>query len=72
MMLPDLNDFIWADSWEAAQRAKSLRIISGIVDRYGGTITVIDLANNVLEIDVPNKYKVECASEVQEAIDGMR
>jgi len=47
-------------------------VISSIVQRYGGTITEIDLEHYTLSIDVPEEHKTECAMKVQEVIEAMR
>ena len=41
------------------------------MESYGGTIANIDLENYVLDIDVPEEHKVECATKVQREVDKM-
>ena len=50
---------------------KSLQLITGIVEQYGGTVHSIDWNTHTLDIEVPKEHEVECAMKAQEVIERM-
>ena len=52
-------------SEEAQEKATILFMVRGIVERYGGTVTV-DLETDTLHIDVPEDNELACACEIEE------
>jgi len=64
------EDYVWATSEEAKQRALSLYNIRSIVERHGGTLE-IDMATDTININVPENERVACAQEIEEHVGAM-
>jgi sensor histidine kinase regulating citrate/malate metabolism len=64
------ESFVWATSEKTRPRALSLYLIHSIVERHGGTID-IDLATDMISIDVPKKEEVPCALEIEEQVGNL-
>jgi hypothetical protein len=65
-----LQDYVWATSEEARLKAFSLFVIKSIVEKHGGTVQ-IDLANDMIHIDVPEKEQCACAQEIEEQVGAL-
>ena len=59
--------YVWSTSEKSRLRALSLYIIRSIVERHRGSIE-IDLATDIINIDVPDEEKVACAQEIGEQV----
>ena len=66
-----MSDYIWSTSEKSRLRASALYRIRCIVQEYGGKILNIDLDNYLLDIQVPEEHRDECAMRVQAEIDHM-
>jgi sensor histidine kinase regulating citrate/malate metabolism len=62
--------YIWSTSEKSKLRALSLYIIRSIVERHRGSIE-IDLATDIINIDLPDEEKVACAQEMEEQVGTM-
>lgn len=62
------DDFIRATSPEKLTWAKAFQMITGIVERYGGTVE-FDIPNYSFKIDVPEEHTEACAFEVVEVME---
>jgi hypothetical protein len=60
-----IEEFVWATSDQARERARSLYVIRSIVEKHGGTIQ-INVETNTLDIDVPEERRHACAQEIEE------
>ena len=65
-----VEDYVWSTSEESKARVTSLFIIQAIVAKHGGTVD-IDLATDMLSINVPPEKELACAQEIAEQMGAM-